>query len=136
MIKKSKNKITKDPLEYLHGDTSHERLLHRLHSVALVLKGYSSSEAARIYGDSPRAVAYWVKRFEQDGLEGLKEGERSGRPSKLNATQFKRLQIFMRQSKAVSQRENADLLSAYILKEFKIFITPRQCWRILKRLTT
>jgi transposase len=135
-MQKSVNKVTKEILTQLRGHSPQERLLHRLHCVAVVLKGYSSSESARIYGDSPRAVAYWVKRFNQDGLHGLKEESRPGRPSKLNAAQFKKLKTLLNKSKGKSKRENAEMLSAYILKEFKISLTPRQCWRILNRLTT
>jgi transposase len=132
---KPENKITKAIVTQLRGNSRRERLLHRLHSVVLVLKGYSSSETARIYGDSARAVAYWVKRFKQDGCEGLKEESRPGRPSKLNATQYKRLQTIISKSKGNSKKENAEMLSVFISKEFKISMTPRQCWRILNRLT-
>ena len=127
--------MSKAVLQILRGNSAHERLLHRLHCVAIVLKGYSASEVARIYKDSPRAVAYWVTSFKQDGLEGVKEESRPGRPSKLNATQFKKLQTLIKKSKGKSKRENSDMLASYILKEFKISLTPRQCWRILNRLT-
>jgi transposase len=136
MKQKSRPVITKEMLTTLRGNSSRERLLHRLHSVALVLNGSSASETARIYGDSPRAVAYWVTRFKKHGLEGLKEESRPGRPSTLNATQLKKLQSFLKQSTTKSRPVNAKELSAYILKEFRISLTPHLCWRILKRLTT
>lgn len=134
-MQNKEHKITKESLKLLRGESSQDRVLHRLHSVALVSRGYSSSEAARIYEDSPRAVAYWVKRFKADGIEGLKEESRPGRPSKLNVKQFKQLQGFTRRAKKNSLL-NSQILSAYILEEFKISLTPRQCWRILKRLTS
>ena len=126
--------ITKAMLKELGGDSSRERLLHRLHSVALVLNGISSVETGRIYGDSARAVSYWVTRFKQNGIEGLYEESRPGRPSRLSADQLIRLQTFMKKTTTLSKPLNAETVASYILKEFEIFLTHRQCWRILKKM--
>ena len=135
MKEKSRRTITKETLTTLRGDSARERLLHRLHSVALVLSGLSASEAGRIYGDSPRAVAYWVTQFKKDGLDGLHEETRPGRPSKLNQSQLKKLQILLNKSAARSKSVKAEILAEYISKEFGIVLTVRQCWRIVNRLT-
>ena len=111
------------------------RLLHRLHCVALVYNGISASEVGRIFDDSPRAVAYWVTRFKKDGMDGLREETRPGRPSKLNPSQMKKLQTFLKQSRARSRPVKAQNLLEFIFKQFDIELTLRQCWRILKRLT-
>jgi transposase len=110
------------------------RLLHRLHCVALVCNGLSASEVGRIFNDSPRAVAYWVTRFKKDGVDGLREEARPGRPPKLNPSQMKQLQIFMKESRAKSRPVKPETLSELISKQFGIALTVRQCWRILKRL--
>jgi len=123
-------------LSTLRGESSRERLLHRLHSVALVLSGLSASETAHIYGDSPRAVAYWVTRFKKDGLDGLHEVVRPGRPSKLNRSQMKKLQTFLNKSGEKSKSVKAEILAEYISKEFGISLTVRQCWRIVNRMAT
>jgi transposase len=112
------------------------RLLHRLHCVALVNHGLSASEVARIFEDSPRAVSYWVTRFKKDGVDGLREEARPGRPSKLNPSQMVKLQAFIEQSRARSKPVKPEMLSEYISNEFDVFITSGQCRRILKRLTT
>ena len=54
---------------------------HRLHGVLLVAQGMTCPQAARLLGDAPRSVEYWVQRFEKDGLGGLVEAERPGRPA-------------------------------------------------------
>jgi transposase len=136
MKEKPRHTITKETLGTLRGNSSRERLLHRLHSVALVLSGLSASEAGRIYGDSPRAVAYWVTRFKTSGLDGLHEEARPGRPSKLNRSQLKKLQTFLHKSVTKSKSVKAEILAEYISKEFGIVLTVRQCWRIVNRLTT
>ena len=135
MKEKSSHAITKEMLETLRGDSSRERLLHRLHSVALVLSGLSASEAGRIYGDSPRAVAYWVTQFKKDGLDGLREESRPGRPSKLNQSQLKKVQLFLNKSAEKSKSVKAEILAEFISKEFRIVLTVRQCWRIVNRLS-
>jgi transposase len=102
---------------------------------ALVVNGLSASEVGRIFGDSPRAVAYWVTRFKRDGLDGLRDETRPGRPPKLNPVQMQQLQLFVKQSRAKSRLVKAQTVSEYISKQFGITLTLRQCWRILKRLT-
>ena len=52
---------------------------HRFHGVLLVAQGYSCGEVARLLGSAPRTVEYWVHRFEQWGLGGLRERSRPGR---------------------------------------------------------
>ena len=47
---------------------------HRLHGLLLVAQGMSALEVARLFGAAPRTVQYWVRRFEQDGLAGLVDG--------------------------------------------------------------
>jgi len=37
-----------------------------------------------LLGDAPRSVEYWVHRYQLQGLAGLTEGDRSGRPSRLS----------------------------------------------------
>lgn len=61
---------------------------HRLHGVLLVAQGMTCPEAARVLGDAARTVEYWVHTFEEMGLAGLLEGERSGRPRRLSDKQI------------------------------------------------
>src|ERR1700693_3026538 len=69
---------------------------HRLHGVLLVAQGITCPDVARLLGDAPRTVEYWVRRFEQKGLAGLKEGERPGRPSRLSAEQIREVNRVLR----------------------------------------
>ena len=134
MIKKSKHSMNKATLKALRGKSSRERLLHRLHCVAMALNGSSASEAARIYGDSPRAVAYWVTQFKQCGIDGLEENSRPGRPSTLDAEQLNVLQRFIKTSQNKGKTINASELENFIFREFKVSVNPHLSWRILKKL--
>src|ERR1700690_2194233 len=61
---------------------------HRLHGVLLVAQGMTCPEVAHLLGDAPRSVEYWVGRFELEGLAGLLEGERPGRPRRFTEKQW------------------------------------------------
>ena len=69
---------------------------HRLHGVLLVAQGLTCPEVAGLLGDAPRSVEYWVGRFEEEGLAGLQEGERPGRPRRLNRKQLGEVDAVLR----------------------------------------
>ena len=75
---------------------------HRLHGVLLVAQGMTCPEVARLLGDAPRTVENWVHRFERDGLAGLTEGERAGRPARLNESQLEQVQRVLREPPAAA----------------------------------
>src|ERR1035437_9112891 len=60
-----------------HQDARYD---HRLHCVLLVASGMSCEQTAGLFGDSPRTLVNWVRRFDLKGLAGLAEGNHSGRP--------------------------------------------------------
>lgn len=64
---------------------------HRLHGVLLVAQGLTCPEVAGLLGDAPRSVEYWVNRYQLQGLAGLTEGDRPGRPSRLSAKQMEEI---------------------------------------------
>lgn len=65
--------------------TDESRYDHRLHGVLLVANGQSCGEVAGLFGEDLRTVQRWVRRFEGRGFDGLREGERPGRPRLLDA---------------------------------------------------
>src|SRR5919197_3719168 len=73
---------------------------HRLHGVLLVAQGMTCPRVAQLLGDSHHTVVNWVRRFEADGLAGLTEGERPGRPSRLDSEQFAKVEAALRESPA------------------------------------
>ena len=135
MLKKiSQTTKAKLVLKRLRGSSEEERLLHRLHAVVLVLDGFSASETARLFGDSPRAVSYWVTRFSKLGIDGLRSEPRSGRPRSLSAGQQKLLRTFIQKQERESKPFNAGIVSQFIKRKFGVDLTVRHCWRILKLL--
>jgi len=111
---------------------------HRLHGVLLVAQGMTCPEVGRLLGDAPRTVEYWVGRFEQNGLAGLSDGERSGRPSRLSATHLRRIETALRRSPAdfglSTHIWDGKALSAFIADVLGVNLGTRQCQRLFRRL--
>ncbi len=111
---------------------------HRLHGVLLVAHGMTCPEVGQVLGDCPRAVEYWVRRFEERGLSGLIDGERSGRPRRLNDKQLEGINTVLRQTpESVGMTGNiwdGKSLSAFIEKQYEVTIGVRQCQYMFKNL--
>jgi transposase len=118
--------------------TADSRYDHRLHGVLLVAQGMTCPEVGRLLGDAPRTVEYWVKRFEKDGLGGLSEGERSGRPSRLSNQQLRRIDAALRRSPAEfglsTHIWDGKTLSAFVDGSMGVALGARQCQRLFRRL--
>lgn len=111
---------------------------HRLHAILLVAQGMSCRKVANLLGDSPRTVQYWVRRFEEEGLSGLVDADRPGRPRRLNHEQLDRIARVLRESPLeVGMSSNlwdGKTLSAFIVKEWDIKLGVRQCQRLFRQL--
>jgi transposase len=64
-----------------------ERVSKRIHSVLLNSDGHTSGEIATLLSVSREKVSEWLKIYDQQGFDGLKEGKRSGRPNFLTDLQ-------------------------------------------------
>jgi len=111
---------------------------HRLHAVLLVAKGISCPKVAELLGDSERTVRFWINRYLRDGLQGLIENERTGRPGRLTPEQIDRIGVVLR-----GKPEDAGLrggiwdgksLSTFIRSEFHVDLGVRQCQRLFRHL--
>jgi transposase len=111
---------------------------HRLHGVLMVAQGMSCTEVAKLLGDAPRTVAYWVQRFEEEGLAGLAEGDRPGRPRRLNPEQLKKIGDALRSDPMdlglTVNLWDGKTLSEFIAREWNIALGVRQSQRLFKQL--
>ena len=109
---------------------------HRLHAVLLVSQGLSPPEAADWLGDSVRAVELWVHRFQEKSLAGLRESQRTGRPSRMNKDQLAQALLAVRSSPSKAglsaDRWDANTLSVY-LHSLGVKLKPRQCRNLLRQ---
>jgi len=87
-------------------------------------------------GDAPRTVEYWVRRFELKGLAGLQEGERSGRPSRLNPQQVTEIQAALRKRPSDFDLSgnlwDGKTLAAHIERAYGVTLGARQCRRFFR----
>jgi len=111
---------------------------HRLHGVLLVAEGMSGRHVAELLGDAPRTVAYWVRRFEEEGLAGLAEGERPGRPRRLSDGQVAEIDVALRGTPRdfglAGNLWDGKTLSEFINRRLNVELGVRQCQRLFRRL--
>ena len=111
---------------------------HRLHGVLLVAQGLTCPEVAALLGGAARTVEYWVRAFEERGLAGLLEGERPGRPKRLNEKQMQAVDRALRkapQEMGVSGNIwDGKTLSAWMKRKYGITLGVRQCQRLFRQL--
>jgi transposase len=116
-----------------HQDARYD---HRLHGVLLVASGMSCEQTAELFGDSPRTLINWVRRFDLKGLAGLAEGNHSGRPARLSAEQLEEVRGWVRQPPAVAGVEanlwDGKSLSACLQKQYDVKLSVRQCQRLFR----
>lgn len=110
---------------------------HRLHGILLVCAGQSCYEVAEIFQHSPRTVQYWVRRFEQNGFEGLKDMDRTGRPCVMTDKIRNTLQKDLRRSpRELGYRQNlwdGKLLSHHLAAKH-VDLGVRQCQRLFRQM--
>lgn len=74
------------------GDGSQVR---RLLAIALVLEGYSRTEAAELSGMDRQTLRDWVHRYNDEGIDGLKSRSAPGRARALNEEQLAELKALV-----------------------------------------
>lgn len=118
--------------------TREGRYYHRLHVILHVLRGFSCYEAAQLYGDSPRSVEYWIRRLLSDGLVGLKDRDRPGRPPRLPASELQELRKeLLKSPRDLGYDQNlwdGVLLSHHLKKCYGVSLGARQCQRLFHQL--
>src|SRR5512143_3572844 len=105
----------------------------RVHDVVLVAQGMTCPEVGKLLGDAPRTVEYWVHEFEEMGLAGLLEGDRSGRPRRLSEKQLQEINTVLRcmprEAGLGGNLWDGKTLAAWIEREYGINLGVRQCQR-------
>jgi transposase len=78
-------------LRRLASRSQDSRVACRVLAIAHVLEGSSRSDAAAACGMDRQTLRDWVHRYNLEGLGGLSDGQRSGRPPALSAEQMQDL---------------------------------------------
>lgn len=111
---------------------------HRLHGLLLVSAGQSCRDVARLFGDAATTVQRWVGRFENGGLESLREGDRPGRPRTLNVRQWRKLEADLRKTPRDVGLDatlwDGPLLAEHLRRSYRVELGVRQCQRLFRRM--
>ena len=118
--------------------TPEGRYFHRLHAVLHILDGVSSHDTAHLYGDSPRAIEYWIQRLTSKGLSGLLDKNHPGRPTRLSAGALAKLRKdISRSPRDLGYDQNlwdGLLLSHHLTQKYSVSLSVRQCQRLFHQL--
>lgn len=122
--------------EIARGEES--RYDHRPHGLLLVAAGQSSREVAELFGENGTTVQRWVVRFEQGGLDALREGELAGRPRTLEAKDWRRLQGDLcktpRDFGLAATLWDGLVLSEHLRRRYGVDLRERQCQRLFRHM--
>ena len=111
----------------------------RLYAVYQVAKGQPSRKLEELYNTSFKQITNWVHRFEEKGLEGLKDRAGRGRKDRLTMSQKQEIRLLLKNESPTKHGFNTatwtgPLLISWIKKKFKIEYKKAQIYNIIKAL--
>jgi len=120
------------------GRSEESRYDHRLHGLLLLAAGHSCRDVAALFGEDDTTVQRWVHRFEEGGLQALRESERPGRPRSLDPMQWEELQADLRKTPRdfglSAAAWDGSSLSRHLRSRFGVLLGVRQCQRIFRQM--
>jgi transposase len=110
----------------------------RILALAMVLDGFSREEAARLCGMDRQTLRDWVHRYNEEGLDGLTDRARSGRPASLSWVEQGKVASWVEEGAdlardGVVRFRRADLRNR-IAAEFGVTLHERSVGKLLRRL--
>lgn len=109
----------------------HGRIKQRLFIILKAFKIKSSYKIAAIADTSHTKVQRWIKRFNKYGFEGLRDKQRSGKPSRLTEEQKRRLENILDNPGDFRPGYKTNEIMDRIKKVFGISYTVRHIRRLL-----
>ena len=127
-----------NPIDFksLISKETNGRLRIRLLAMLHIREGANRTETAKYLKVNRRMVNDWAKRFFNEGLDGLKEKPRTGRPKKLTIEQLSQFSEYVK-SEAVKPnggRLNGHDFANYIDDKFDVRYTVQNVYLLLHQL--
>lgn len=114
------------------------RLLLRVQGILMSLEGHTAGDIANQLKVHRSTVPLWIEHWNSHGEQGLWEGQRSGRPAGLNASQCQKLQDILDSGPVAYGLETgiwtSPLVSRIIHDEFGQNYHPGHVRKLLRRL--
>ncbi len=134
----TRRELSAEELRVAARRTKDSDQLRRLLAIALVLEGASRTEAARVTGMDRQTLRDWVVRYNSEGVEGLHDRPRPGRPAQLTPAQLAELERLVEAGPDIDVhgvvRWRCVDLQAEIKQRFEVEVSERHVGRLLKRL--
>lgn len=109
----------------------------RLLGLAMALEGGTREKAATAAGMTRQTLRDWVIRYNEAGIEGLKDKPRAGRPPRLKEAQLQELDALLDKGPDIATdgvvRWRCVDLKAIIADKFGVDLSEDQIGRILKQ---
>ncbi len=109
----------------------------RMLAIALVMEGASRTYAAEAGGMTRQTLRDWVHRYNEEGVAGLRDRPRPGRPPQLKEAQLERLDALVETGPDIAEhgvvRWRRVDLQAVIAKEFEVNLSERHVGRLLRQ---
>ena len=123
-------------LKSLIAKETNGRMRIRLLALSHIKDGANRAQTAIYLKLSRKAVNDWAKKFYENGLDGLKEQPRTGRPCHLTAQQLMSLKEYILQNsiKPNGGRLTGKSLVRYIKDEFEVTYCLDNIYRLLNSL--
>lgn len=125
------NDEQKSELELGNKNGQQNTFRQRCHYILLNAEGYDIQEIAKIYKKSRQTIGKWIKRYEKEGLLGLKTAKGRGRPPIIridNESEVKRVEYLV-----ASNSQNLKVALVEIEKELGKKMSKDTLKRLLKK---
>jgi transposase len=110
----------------------------RIAAVLLLLEGWKSTQVARLFDVTRWSVVKWIQRVNEQGLSGIEEKSRTGRPCRLEAHIQKELESALekdpRQLGLKRNRWDGIVVVEYLQRVHGVQLQVRQAQRWIRRL--
>jgi transposase len=111
----------------------------RLHLVYLVAMGHSSRKLSEIHNISFKQITNWVHRFENEGIEGLKDRKGRGRHSALSESDLLKIKLLITTEKPSkygfeSEKWTGLMVRQWIQKEYGVEYQKAQIYNLLRKI--
>ncbi len=134
--KQLQEKLKSIDIKSLIAKETNGRMRIRLLALSHIKEGASRAKTAIYVKSSRKAVNDWAKNFYENGLDGLKEKPRTGRPCHLTTEQLLSFKEYVSQNsiKPNGGRLTGQYLVRYIKEEYNVTYCLDNVYRLLKSL--
>lgn len=130
--------VTKEALLEEAEDNPLTWLGIRIAAGLLVLEGWTSSQVAELFDVSRWTAVQWIQRLNEQGVSGLEEKQRCGRPARMDEDIQRLLeQALMKDPREVGlsrSRWDGVSVAEYLQREHGIHLKVRQAQRWIRKL--